>query len=597
VITHEPTQSQGKREVIFPNGNKAQIIAPALGTKADEILKSLNIAQPKAVLLLAGGAGNFEEMLHSRLTQLFSRGIARAAANIGAVIVDGGTQAGVMAMMGNGVADRGYKTSLIGVAPATRVTYPGGPPENSNSFPLDANHSHFVLVDCADWGGESATMSELASTLAKDIPIVTLVVNGGNATKQEVLLAVRRGWPVIVVKGSGGTADEIAKLYEEKPAFIQNPTLAEILDDGNIHLFKLTDTVGEMERLILLLLETKNDTSPLKQAWERFAIYDECAIRQQKTFLRLQMFIVMLGVLGTFLALLYTTLKYNNGLVGLGWLNETFHYTILVVPVLAAILLAASNRFNPGNKWVLLRASAESLKREIYRYRCRSGIYSEARTARASRESKLANRLEFISHQLMQTEVNLSYLPGYKGQIPPENSGAVGDEGMGFLTPDSYVAYRLLDQLRYFRRKTKGMERRLTIMQWLIYIVGGVGTVLAAIGYELWIALTASLVTAFGTYLQYMQTESQLVKFNQAVTDLENIRAWWTALSIEKQADQDNIDLLVDSTEKILEREHAGWAQQMQDAFAELREQQAKEAEKQQAGKKSDKDTPRTQNF
>ncbi len=596
MITQELTQGQGKHEIIFPNGNKAQIIAPTLGTKAEEILRSLNINQPKAVLLLAGGAGTFEEILHSRLIQLFSRGIARAAANIGAVIVDGGTKAGVMAIMGNGVADRGYKTNLIGVVPAPKVSYPGGPSESPDLVPLDPNHSHFVLIDCLDWGGESAAMSELASTLAKDIPIVTLVVNGGQTTKQEVLLAVRRGWPVIVVKGSGGTADEIAKLYEDKPAFIQSPLLAEIIEDGNIHLFKLTDTVGEMERLILLLLETKNDTNSLKQAWERFAIYDACAKRQQKTFLRLQMFIIILGVLGTFLALLYTTLKYNNGLVGLGWLNSVFYYTILVIPISASILLASSNRFNPGNKWVLLRASAESLKREIYRYRCRSGIYSEARTAKTSREVKLANRLEFISHQLMQTEVNLAYLPGYTGQIPPENGAAAGDEGQGFLTPDSYVAYRLLDQLNYFRRKTKGMERRLTIMQWLIYIVGGTGTVLAAIGFELWIALTAALVTAFATYLQYMQTESQLVKFNQAVTDLENIRAWWTALSIEKQADQDNIDLLVDSTEKILEREHAGWAQQMQDAFAELREQQAKEAEKQPGAKKPDKEPQRIQN-
>lgn len=39
--------------------------------------------------------------------QLFSRGIARAAVDAEALIMDGGTQAGVMAIMGQGVADRG----------------------------------------------------------------------------------------------------------------------------------------------------------------------------------------------------------------------------------------------------------------------------------------------------------------------------------------------------------------------------------------------------------------------------------------------------------------------------------------------------------
>ncbi len=58
------------------------------------------------------------------------------------------------------------------------------------------------------------------------------------------------------------------------------------------------------------------------------------------------------------------------------------------------------------------------------------------------------------------------------------------------------------------------------------------------------------------------------------------------ALSLEERADQHNIDLLVEHTEKILASELTGWVQEMHDALAELRTQQA--------GKASDKDAAQT---
>ncbi|HEX8423291.1 MAG TPA: hypothetical protein VF634_07765, partial [Pyrinomonadaceae bacterium] len=114
-----------KRETIsFPNHN-AVAVFPAATHKAEDIVAALEVKPYKAVILVVGGAASMDEQLIPRLTQLFGRGIARAAAEADAIILDGGTQAGVMTMMGEGVAGRGYKTRLIGVAPAELVTYPG----------------------------------------------------------------------------------------------------------------------------------------------------------------------------------------------------------------------------------------------------------------------------------------------------------------------------------------------------------------------------------------------------------------------------------------------------------------------------------------
>jgi hypothetical protein len=177
----------------------------------------------------------------------------------------------------------------------------------------------------------------------------------------------------------------------------------------------------------------------------------------------------------------------------------------------------------------------------------------------------------------MQTDVNLMALHPYRGAIPPTNMLAEGDDGFSFLTTDEYIACRLEDQLNFYRNRSMKFSRQLAYLKWLIYIVGGLGTLLAAIGLDLWIAVTTALATAFASYLNYQRTERTLMTYNQSATDLTNVQGWWLALSPEQQADQKNIDKLVNQTEQILKNEHAGWVQEMQDALAELRAEQTED--------------------
>jgi hypothetical protein len=253
-------QDMSKKEIVFANGNRARLVAPPAGTVAADVLDALGLERPPALILIAGGAANLDEALEPCLGQLFSQGIARAAADTGALIIDGGTQAGVMALMGQGVADRGRRSVLLGVAPAGLVTYPGGPAEGSiaDGAPLDPNHSHFVLVESDEWGGEIDTRYELAEALASGIPVVTVLVNGGPLAGEEVLRSVRQGWPLIVVAGSGRLADEIAALWQEQSSFIADPLMAEIIANGDIYLFPLDGPVTELQELITRQLRGGN---------------------------------------------------------------------------------------------------------------------------------------------------------------------------------------------------------------------------------------------------------------------------------------------------------------------------------------------------
>jgi hypothetical protein len=233
--------------------------------------------------------------------------------------------------------------------------------------------------------------------------------------------------------------------------------------------------------------------------------------------------------------------------------------------------VTAASRFKQGNKWLLLRAGAESIKREIYRYRSRAMDYKE------KPEQQLAKRVEDISRRTMRTEVNSSALVPYdktKGFPPYMYAAQGGDDGFSYLTPDRYVEVRLSDQLNYFQKKAVTLERQLKVLFWLTFIIGGLGTFLAAVGQQVWVALTTAVIAAIGTHLGYRQTENTLTKYNQAATDLSNVKAWWNALSAEEQAQQENIDSLVEHTEQVLQSELDGWVQQMQNALVELRKGQ-----------------------
>jgi len=341
-------------------------------------------------------------------------------------------------------------------------------------------------------------------------------------------------------------------------------------------------------------------------AWKRFGTYDAHAMRHQGVFNRLRVWILRLAVLTTLMVVVKTALGTPGWVDSLTFLSAEMrseltnvvpkldfwlYFVVLALPIVTSVLIAMATSVNAGSKWVLLRSSAETIKRAIFKYRTRPVVYSSQQTPapskdqqaavlmepqqeQATREAELAQTVESISEKLMQTDVNLSALWAYEGPIPPKYAGAEDDDGFSFHTPDRYIAVRLDDQLAFFQDRTTTKEKELRKYQVLTLVVGGVGTFLAAVGLELWVAVTTALAAAFTTFLQYRQTEDTLIQYTQTATNLLNVRGWWTALSAEDQADRNNVDRLVETTERILETEQHGWVQQMQDALAQLREEQ-----------------------
>jgi hypothetical protein len=162
----------------------------------------------RPTLVLIGGAGGLGEREAAQIRPLFVETVAPLIEALGAQVVDGGTDAGVMRIMGGARAELASRFPLVGVAAADTVAAPGtGVP--AEAARLEPNHSHFLLVAGSGWGSETPWIARVATVLAGEHPSLTLLVNGGDISWDDALQSVAAKRLVVAVAGSGGTADAV----------------------------------------------------------------------------------------------------------------------------------------------------------------------------------------------------------------------------------------------------------------------------------------------------------------------------------------------------------------------------------------------------
>ncbi|MEO0396764.1 MAG: DUF4231 domain-containing protein [Cyanobacteria bacterium P01_A01_bin.137] len=356
-------------------------------------------------------------------------------------------------------------------------------------------------------------------------------------------------------------------------------------------------------------------TSPniklLESAWQRQQAYSKNASRHQRRFLLLRSLLAFLSVMVVILA------------VAEGHeLNASWHSVIgnilLVLPITITALLAFSVRFDRGQNWVLLRGRAESLKTEIYYYRTCVKPYEKK-----DRDALLSKRIQYISDGIKGSPVHQGALSPYEHEVTPDGKDNRPKPRMGIVIligsvllkggtkfiglvwdflfkfkeensspkteeeenrcsdltdPEHYLQFRLVTQFEWYRKQSKKLAQQLQIFQTSVYILGGVGTLLAAFDHsKSWVAVTTALVGAFTNYLEVKRIEASLVGYNQAADTLYDIRAWWYSLSAAerhapdtKRPDQKKFQRLVDSCEGTIRSETTSWLQDMQDRLAQL---------------------------
>ncbi len=194
----------------FPGGGTARALEVADAEELPSALTALGLVPPRPTLVVVGGAGGLDDTALRRLRSVFASGIVPVLERCGAAAVDGGTFSGVMRLLGEARSTLEAAFPLVGVVAAGTVVIPGRPAPPGADAVLEPHHTHFVLVPGDQWGAESPWIAQTATVLAAGAPSVTVLVNGGEIAYTDVEGSVQARRRVVVVAGSGRTADTLA---------------------------------------------------------------------------------------------------------------------------------------------------------------------------------------------------------------------------------------------------------------------------------------------------------------------------------------------------------------------------------------------------
>ncbi|CAF0945028.1 unnamed protein product [Brachionus calyciflorus] len=246
---------------------------------AEVLFEAWKLHRPKLLISVTGGAKNFK--MKSNIKNAFKKAIFEAATSTDAWLVTGGTEEGIMKVIGEAfrestirLGDR-RKLVLLGIANWTTIrnnhllirkndvkindynreeddykshsdyTYI----EKDKGAYLDPNHTHFLLVDKAElnsYGGEIDFSTKLIDFIcdsnsddSTEIPVVVLVVGGGPNTLKVVSSSCAKGSPCLFIdiQGSNGSSNILAYVYrmiEEKLSKLEKESITDDLIDKTL---------------------------------------------------------------------------------------------------------------------------------------------------------------------------------------------------------------------------------------------------------------------------------------------------------------------------------------------------------------------------
>lgn len=218
--------------------------------KDDDPLKALDALglqkRPRPAIFITGGAGNMSEKDKELTRELFEQAIAPFAQKYNITVIDGATKSGVIEMMAMARKKGNFTFPLIGIAPHSKVLYPGH--TNTEGNELCPGHSHFVFVTGDEYGAESEMIIWMSHMLAggkrdnsiRTLPALGIVINGGQITRQEAYMASTKelSIPLVVMEGSGRFADELSSAV--RTGETSQALLRSIIQRGDIQLVATT---------------------------------------------------------------------------------------------------------------------------------------------------------------------------------------------------------------------------------------------------------------------------------------------------------------------------------------------------------------------
>jgi hypothetical protein len=531
------------------------------------------------VVVILGSADTLTEAQEVLIEKALRVMIAPSASERSAIVIDGGTDSGVMRLVGLTFNEAGSNCRLVGVVPEAKliVDAQGEHQDDDRARPAPC-HDDIILTGGDEWGSELTALIGIVERLTADAPVLVIVAGGGDHTRREFEVAQDRGWPTLVLTRTGGTADRL--LIESQKGwknFRSNftsrfshsqeagPIAACSAESGLEVMFVDVLDTPSIGRVLTWRLRSRDHV--LKLAWQRVADFELEAERNQPHSKRIVALALALGVLTT-LAGLLVVLQPTGELPIIGLASNAAYVALVALPLLTTSMVVVTSRRRKHDRWILVRTAAESLKRELYLFRCRP-----SHTDDQQRRDLLAKNLEAIDNRLL-LDVPLTVARASHDIWPPYALWKAldpQDRLLDRLRADTYVKIRVRHQLTYYDRKIARDDSTSGTRQWGTVALAFGATVIAVTVGEapegaVLAATLAAASTAIAAGLAYNQEEQRVAKMADAAVGLRSIEARHAAS--QDGATECDAHVIATEAEKVLARENEEWSRSLRQAFA-----------------------------
>lgn len=310
-------------------------------------------------------------------------------------------------------------------------------------------------------------------------------------------------------------------------------------------------------------------TATIQSVWYEVEAWNHTAREGKKRSRRARLWAVWLAVISATLATLARWLV--NTEVPEGWvmgLSLSSAAALATAGFLGRELLTPEKELG----WVQARMLSEQLKREVWR--CLAGVPPY-------RGEHAGRRLQERAGELVAEQTVSRLAPPGKRAISPPTMD----------TFDAYVDQRLRGQVRWYRRRAAGLEKRLRRLRWLGFgfglaaVLAGVFGVVPAWGTSAWVPVLTTAVAAVTAHMQanrygelipvYQRTASRLDFLAAEWSDGWRVRCRHEGLSAAARQQLAEIEF-IEACEAILGQENQAWQEEWLEGAAQQRTLEAR---------------------
>ena len=223
------------------------LLAPTKELHKKSFLRRLQLPEkiPSVpVIVILGDLASLEDDATNRLRDFYRDGILRTAAQIDALVIDGGLESGVAAIEPRSESyNQVQHVCQLGISP------------NGITDPLSRSHSHqLVISDFNGWDDRQVEFVKhkfsMIRRLAGTCRVVCVLMNNGHTAWGETLEAVRLEIPIVVMQGSGDLANEI--IYAKMTGQCHDFNMREVVNSGQLVVFNAEASESDLAMVVRL---------------------------------------------------------------------------------------------------------------------------------------------------------------------------------------------------------------------------------------------------------------------------------------------------------------------------------------------------------